>query len=891
MREWWAKFRAVFNGRRALGDELDEELRAHLELEIEENIARGMMPEEAERAARHKFGNKTMIKENARNAWAFRTFESFLGDILYGSRMLRKAPVFAAAAIVTLALGIGANTAIFTVIRAVLLKPLEYHEPDRLIRISVDNARQNYQDVGFNLVRYQEMQTARSFNEIGAFFIATEHMTLSGAAEPEQITAARVSANFLHVLGVTPLLGRSFLPEEDRTGGRSVAIISEQMWRRRFGRDPAITTNKTIVLNAMPYAIIGVLPENFEFPASGVDVWVTRPAEYSEMPPQSWSQLPVLIGLARLKPHVTIDQARAELNVLNHQYLRAHSGIEDAKPGVTLRAVFLQDQLVANVHSMLWTLFGAVAFVLIIACANVASLLFARSASRTREFAVRAALGAGRGRLIRQLLAESLLLAFAGGGLGVLLAKLILKAITHINTFPLPRAAEIHIDGMVLAFTVALSIGTGVLFGLFPSFEAARTALSDLLRERADYAAPRRAVFGVRMRSLLVIGQVALSVILLIGAALLMASFIRLHNVNPGFQPAHLLTMRIDLPPARYDTAQKKEAFFKELIRRVEAVPGVRGAAATLTLPAGPRHVTAVQVQEQPAVKPSERPRVALQSVTPDYFRTAGIPLRRGREFTDRDNRNGAPMVLMINESMARRFWPHYPRGVNPIGQHILIGYNTSSTFAPKIIGITADVHEGGFASDADAELYFSYHAFPLQTAGLMVRTEGDPQRFVNSIRKEVLAIDPNQPIAAVQTMDELLESSVGKQRLTLLLLGSFAGVAFLLAAIGIYGLIAYSVVQRTQELGIRRALGAQAADILRLVVGGGLRLTMIGIVIGIFGAFAATRAMRGLLFHVSATDPGVFAGVALVFAAVALAASSIPAWRALHVDPMKALR
>ncbi len=832
-----------------------------------------------------------MIKENARNAWRF-PFENFLGDIVYGVRMMRKAPVFAAAAVVTLALGIGGNTAMFTVIRDVLLKPLQYRQPDRLVRISIDNSRQNYRDVGFTLVRYQEMKAAaRSFTELAAFFIATEHMTLSGAAAPEQVNAARVSANFLEVLGVKPLLGRSFLPAEDKPGGRSVALISARLWSRRFGRDPAITS-RTIALNATPYTIVGVLPEGFEFPSAGLDVWVTRPAEYSEIAPRFWNHLTVLIGLGRLKPHVTIGQARAEFSVLNRQYILAHPGLADAGPGVSVRVVFLRDQLVENVRPMLWVLFGAVGFVLLIACGNVASLLLARASSRSREFAVRAALGAGRGRLIRQLLAESLLLAFAGGILGLLLAKWSLKAIAHISAFPVPRFGEIHLDGMVLAFTIVLSIATGIFFGLFPSFQVSRPALSDLLRERtgdSGHASSRRAAFGVSIRSLLVVGQVALSVMLLVGAALLLESFVRLHNVNPGFQTSHLLTMRINLPPARYDTAQKKQTFFKDLVRRVDAVPGIRSAAAVLTLPMSPRSATGIQVLEQPALKLSDRPAVQLQSITPGYFETAGIPLRGGREFTDRDNVDGAPLVIMINEAMAHRFWPDYPRGQDPIGQQLLIGNNTSNPF--QIIGIAANVHERGFPTDAYSEIYLPDHSYPLQTAGLLVRTEGDPNRFIGAIRRQVQAIDPDQPIAAIQMMGELLDSSVGQQRLTLLLLGSFAAMALLLAAIGIYGLIAYSVVQRTQELSIRRALGAQRSDILRLVVGHGLGLTLGGLALGIAGAFELTRVMAGLLFHVSATDPRAFAGVALVFITVALAASYIPALRATRIDPMRALR
>lgn len=892
MREWWAKFRAAFGSRHTIDKDLDEEIRTHLEFEVEENCSRGMTADTAQRTAQRNFGNKTFIKENARNAWRVPVLEGLVNDIAFGSRMLRKTPAFVLSAILTLALGIGANTAMFTVIRAVLLKPLEYREPNQLVRISIDNSQHGYHDVGFTLVRYRQLKAAaRSFSELSASFIAAEHMTLSGAGQPEQVTGARVSANFLDVLGVKPLQGRSFLPGEDKRGGPAVALISAQLWNRRFGRDLAFTP-KIIDLNDTPYSVIGVLPDGFAFPAAGMDVWVTRPAEYSEIAPQFWNGLTVLIGLGRLKQHVTIQQARSELGVLNRRYLLTHPEMADAQPGVSMRVTFLRDQLVENVRVMLWILFGAVAFVLIIACANVGGLLLARAASRSREFAVRAALGAARGRLIRQLLAESVLLAGIGGTLGVLLAKASLGVLTHLTASHLPRAGEIHLDRTVLVFTIFLSLVTGVFFGLFPAFQLSRPALGDLLRDRAENVGPTtstREAFRIGMRSLLVVGQVALSVLLLIGAALLMKSFVRLHRVNTGFQPAHLLTMRVDLPPARYNTPQKKEAFLNELLQRIKGVPGVQGAAASLTLPMSPRNATGVQVVGQPIGKVSERPAAQLQSITPGYFRVAGIPLLRGREFTDRYNVNQAPLALIINETFARRFWPDYPRGVDPVGQHLLIGNNTANPF--QIVGVAADVHERGFPSKAIPEIYLPTHSYPLQSAGLLVRTGSNPLSFVNSIRREVLAIDRDQPISDVQTMDELLESSVGQQRLTLALLAGFAGMALALASIGIYGLIAYSVVQRTAELGIRRALGAQAGDILRLVIGQCLGLTLTGLALGIGGALALTRLMTTLLFQVTATDPSIFAGVALAFTAVALAAACIPALRATRIDPMVALR
>jgi putative ABC transport system permease protein len=818
---------------------------------------------------------------------AVRLLETLWQDLRYALRAMRKNPAFAATAVLTIALGIGGNTAIFTVVRAVLLKPLEYRDPDRLLRLSVDNLRQNLRDVGFSRIRYEEMRaSAQSFTELGVFFIATENVTLSGGDGPEALKAARVSANFLRVLGVAPALGRSFLPEEDAPGAPPVAMISAELWQRRFGGDPFIS-GKTATLDSTPHTIAGVLPAGFQFPLPGLSVWLARPSEYTGLPPREWPNAAVLIGFGRVKPQVSLEQARAELEVLSRQYAAAHPG---PNANVTMRVEWLRDHLVANVRPALWTLFGAVGFVLLIACGNLASLLLARASARSREFAVRVALGAARGRLIGQLLAESLALSLAGGALGVLLANWGLSAITRMNTLHLPRSGEIRLDGVVLVFTVALSVATGVVFGLFPALQVSRPDPADALRERAGDAgrSARRGPLGLSTRSLLVVGQVALSIVLLIGAGLLIQSSARLRRVNPGFQSSNLLTMQIALPPARYDTGPKRVAFFEELVRRVEALPGVRGAAAALTLPMTVRYASQMQIAEQPKVALAERPQGQLQSVTSGYFRTLGIPLRRGREFTARDI-PGAPPAVIINESLARRFWPAYPRGEDPVGRHLLIG--AAQQGGHEIAGIVADVHESSLDSDTGPEMYLPLHQKPPQTAGFAVRTETDPQRSVNAIRSQVLEIDRDQPVLNVRTMDEAIEASLGQRRLTMALLGVFAGLAMLLAVVGIYGVIAYAVVQRTREVGIRRALGAQPGNILRLIACEGLGLTAAGVVLGIGGAFALTRLIKGLLFHVSATDPSIFAGIALLFVIVALAASYIPARRAARIDPAEALR
>ncbi len=872
-----SKLGALFRRRKPV-DDIEEEIRAHLEMEEQENLESGMPPEEAHYAALRRFGNVTRAQERSREMWGWNSLETLWQDARFALRMLAKNPGFTTVAVLTLALGIGANAGIFTVIRSVLLKPLDYPNPNQLVEISG----------GATSIRFEEMRSAfRSYSGVGAFRGGMENATLSGGAGPEVLNEARVSANFLRVLGVEPALGRSFLAAEDTPSGPAVAMISAELWQRRFGGDPQVV-GKTVTLDATPHTIIGVLSPKFQFPFPGVDVWVTMP--YFMMS----ALTPYLEVFGRLKPQVDIGQANAELAVLNRQYNLAHPGMLDSNAASDERVTPLKDSLVADARSMLWMLFGVVGFVLLIACANVASLLLARAIFRTRELAVRAALGAGRGRLITQLLAESLLLAVAGGALGVLLAKWSLSGITRVAALDLPRMGEIRLDGMVLVFAVGLSIVTGVLFGLVPSLGVSRPDLASVLKasgEEAPLDSPRRrtlwfSVPGLTPRGLLVAGQVALSMVLLIGATLLMKSLARLQRVDPGFQPSNLLTMQISLPPSRYDTDWKKAAFFDELARRVQSLPGVRCAAATLTLPLTGFARTPVQLASQPPNPLDKRPLAIIQNVTPAYFRTLGIPLRRGREFTAHDNL-GSERVAIIDEKFSRLFWPAYPSGQNPIGQSILIGANPRPA---EIVGIVADVHQA-LEIDSKPGVYCPFAQNPLQAAMFAVRTESNPLRFVHAVRGEVLGIDRDQPVSAVKTMDDLVEDELGQRRLILMLLGSFAGLALLLVVIGIYGVIAYSTARRTHEVGIRRALGAHPADILRLVMGQGLGLTLAGIVIGIGMAFALTRVMRGLLFHVSPTDPASFLGAALLIALVALGASYLPARRATKVDPMVALR
>ena len=583
--------------------------------------------------------------------------ESIWHDGRYALRALRQNPGFAATAVLTLALGIGGNTAMFAIIRAVLLKPLAYPDPDRLVQISHSATS----------VRFDEMKSAaRSYAGLGDYLRSVFDVTLSGGAEPVVLKGVSVSANFLNVLQVEPLLGRSFRPEEDTAGGTNVAMISAELWRSRFDSDPGILS-KTVTLAGRPYSIVGVLPPGFQFPHPDADVWVPRPSDFVN------TTSPLLNVFGRLKPDVDIHQATSELAVLNQQYRAAHPGMLDGRQNTVEQVRPLGDQLAAKLGFMLWLLFGAVGFVLLIACANIAGLLLARAASRSREFAVRAAVGASRSRLVRQLLAESVVLALLGAGLGLLVARWSLTGMLHLAALELPRAGEIQFDGTVLSFTVLLSLATGVLFGLIPSLGASRPDLADVLRSGAQAANStqrNRVAVGIGARGALVICQVALSMVLLIGAALLMQSLIRLYGVNPGFNTSHLLTLRISLSPSRYDTSQKQARFFDELVQRVELLPGIRSAAATFTLPMMIFPRTPVQLAAEPLRPLNQRPLAAIQDVTTAYFRTLEVPLKRGRDFSSRDIAT-APATAIINESLARALWPAYPRGLDPVGKHV----------------------------------------------------------------------------------------------------------------------------------------------------------------------------------------------------------------------------
>jgi putative ABC transport system permease protein len=813
--------------------------------------------------------------------------DSIAFNIRYALRQFGCNRGFAVTVVLTISLGIGLNTAMFSVIRAVLLEPLGYRDPDRLVLLVN----------GATPIRFEEtLSSARSYEALGAYASGMENMALSGEGEPEVLTGARVSGNFLDILGVHPLRGRSFFPGEDKPGAPAVAMISAELWQRRFSGAPSIT-GRSVTLAGTAYTIIGVLPPKFQFPFSATDVWVTRPSEWSVLDPQSRRISPILHMFGRLKPGVDITQANAELLVIDREYDAAHPGMLDTSKSIGRlwnrppdHAELLKDHLVSDIRPKLWLLFGAVGLVLLIVCANIASLLLARAMARSREFAVRAAIGAGRRPIIQQLLTESVLLSFMGGTVGVTLAELSVRSVRGMTALNLPRSGEIRIDGTVLLFAIILSLLTGLLFGLAPSLSASRPDLAGVLRgcgEDTSYPGQRTSSLQINPRSLLVIGQVALSTVLLIGAALLIESMARVYRVDPGFQASNLLTMRLAPSPIRYDSEQKRAAFYNAIVEQIDALPGVSSAAVTRTLPMTGYAAAPVQVAGRAEMKLNERPIAVIQNITPQYFETMKIPLSRGRQFTAHDDSGAAP-VAIIDENMARRFWPQYPSGPNPIGQQVLIGAHSPPT---EIVGIVADIRQAGLTELPKPGLYLPSAQEPPESAVLVIRIAGDPLSFVNAVRNQILALDHDQPVSEVASMHEVVDASEGQLRVMMTLLGIFAGVATIIAVIGLYGVISYSVMQRTKEIGIRRAMGAQRGNILALVVGQGLRLVLGGLLLGVCGAVALTRLLQGLLFHISTTDPVTYIGTAALFVAVALAASYFPARRAASIDPLATLR
>jgi putative ABC transport system permease protein len=801
----------------------------------------------------------------------------FWQDLRYGFRTLLRNPGFCAVAILALALGIGPNTAIFTMVNAVLLKPLPVPAPDRVVMIWGTLLKSGFDQMPVSAADFLDWKRqAHSFDEMSAAFAIPEYgLNVSGAGDPERVPAALASREFLPALGIKPVAGRNFLPEEDRPGGPAAVLISHAFWQRRFHSDPA-AIGRTLTVDGVPRTIAGVVPHELgEMVAA--DLWL--PTAINPNNPERQNHNYGIV--ARLKPGVTVAQARAEMTVIARRLESAYPATNTGW-GITLFP--MAEMFTGRIRPVLLVLLGAVGLLLLIACANLANLLLARAATREKEIAIRGALGAGRRRIVRQLLTESLVLALAGGALGLALAAWGVRLMRGVVPGMFPMLQHMRVDVPVLAFTFGISILTGLLFGLVPAWKSSRTDLNTTLKEAAGRS--EGAGGSHRIRGFLLASEVALAVLLSVSAGLLLRSFMRVTGVNPGLRTDHILTMNLSLPEVKYDTPIKRAHFYKNLIERLDALPGVRSAGAVMFLPLRVSllsfriGVNSFLIEGRPPVSEDKQPLADFRMATPGYFNTMGITLRQGRLFDQHDDLD-AKRVALVNEAMVRKHFPHE----SPLGKRIVMGQPL------EIVGVVADAKLYGLDAPVEPAIYVPHMQRPSDSMGVVVRTAGDPAAMAPAVRGEILKLDPEQPVSNVRTMETVLADSLMLRRISMLLLTIFATLALTLATVGIYGLTAYSVSRRTHEIGLRVALGASQSQILRLVVGRGLVVSLIGAGIGVAAAFELTRGLAGMLYDVTATDPLVFAGVPLLLVAVSALASYVPARKATRIDPLVALR
>ncbi|HEY6444653.1 MAG TPA: ABC transporter permease [Candidatus Acidoferrales bacterium] len=870
--EWGAVF-----GRARLESELDAELRFHVEAHAEDLMRAGLSREEAVRQARVKLGGVERTKEECRDTLGVSLVESLIQDVRFGLRMLRKNPGFTAVAVITLALGIGANTAIFGVVDAVLLRPLPYKNADRIVW-AAERFPFNHDSavvLSPDFIGWKEGNDV--FKEIGAFGGAPG-ANLTGGAEPQRVTVTNVTTNFFPMLGIQPVIGRRFLPEEAKEAASHVALLNETLWRSRFGADRHIA-GKEINLDGTAYTVVGVIPGNVNYPHA--DIWTPLALDSKVFSPQSpqWMALTV-IGL--LKSGVTVDQARTDLQVLTQRMDQQYPPqAERFRANARADVVPLHAVLVKDVRLLLLILLGSVGLVLMIACANVANLLLSRAAARGREIAVRAALGAGRWRLVRQMLTESLLLSLSGGLVGLAAGFSGMRLLRQLipPEFSLPPTLEWKTFG----FAAALAILATAFFGLVPALAASICDVNESLKARPVV---KRRRFS-RLRSLPVLAEISLSLVLLTGAGLLVRSFVRLTDVNLGFEPSHLLLATVQRPFTLGFDSQRHSAFFREALERIRAVPGVQDAAVTGQFPLGGLNNAANQMRLADGTFYRPATPILLDGISPGYFRTMGIRLLKGRVFDNRDSAD-APRVAILSESFARQAF----KGRDSLGQRVdYVEPGHPDPAELTVVGVVSDARNSALDQEPLPELFTPDVQHPFFIMTFAVRSKGDPRGLAGGVRQAILSVDKDQPVSELQTMDDLLASSVAPQRFRMLLVGLFALLALALAAVGVYGVMAYSVRQRTHEIGVRIALGAQRRDVMKLLLGEGAFLAVVGAGSGIAGAFCLTRFFSSLLFSVKPTDPVTFLSVSMVLVSVVLLASYIPARRATRVDPMVALR
>jgi len=805
----------------------------------------------------------------------------------YGARMLLKSPGFTVVAVLTLALGIGANTAIFSVVNFVLLRPLEYANPDQLVMVWERNTKKGWNESPTSFADFVDFRDNAKSVELVAF--TDTNFNLTGGDQPERVAGLRVSANLFSLLGVNPARGRWFAPGEDKPGAGHVLILSYGLWQRSFGGNSNLV-NRTVQLNGQSYTVVGVMPPTFKFPPafsatttseeliSNADLWV--PLTTDDVPLIRNIRNLKMIG--RLKAGVAPQQAQAEINSIASRLAREYP---DVNAGLESVVIPLHEQIVGDVREALLILLGAVVLVLLIACANIANLLLSKATARHKEIAIRTALGANRGRLLRQLLTESTLLGLLGGGFGFLVAYAGSKTLVSFGSFSIPQLTDFSFDMKVPLFALVVSLLTSLIFGLAPAIDASNPNLNEALKEggRSSSGGATRA----RLRNALVITEVALAVVLVTASGLMLRSFVRLQGTSSGLNPHNLITLELELPDVRYHAAQQQTLFQQQLLQRVASLPGVQNAATVDNLPfSGNAFNTSFTIEGRPTGPTTETPRAYYRVISPDYFPAIGIELHKGNQFTDRDTAE-QPGVAIVNETAAQRYWP----GVDPLGKRIKRGRPESKNPWLTVIGIVSGSRQLSLKEGSQPEIYVPYLQNPGLTFTLVARTASDPRSLTGALRKEVLSADREIPAVNIKLMEELISNSVAKERFYVLLLAVFAALALILAAVGVYGVMSYSVTLRTRDIGIRMALGARPVDIFKHIVGQALLLGLIGLGVGIVLAIASTRVMSSLLYGINATDPLTLAITSLVLLAVALLASYLPARRATRVDPLVTLR